>query len=260
MPEGDTLRRLAERLDGVLRGQRITAFESNLPRLAGVELAGCTVTGVDARGKHLLISFDDGRTLHSHLGMRGKWMVLRAGTGRPAAPSHRVRVVLTAGATRVVCRDAPTVELLRDRELSHHRVLSALGPDLSRADVDVAEAVARLRALGSVTIAEALLEQRALAGIGNVYKSEVLFLCGARPTAPVSTFGDAELSRMVTVASKLLRKNRRGRRTTRFSSDGPRVWVYDRTGERCLRCGDRIASLGQGELARRTYFCPTCQA
>jgi endonuclease-8 len=170
-----------------------------------------------------------------------------------------VRLVLTAGETRVICRDAPTVELLREREVAHHRALSQLGPDLSRADVDLDQAVARLRALGDAPIADALLDQRAAAGIGNVYKSEVLFLCGVSPTAPVSSFGDSELRRALTVASKLLRKNRRGRRTTRFASDGPKLWVYDRTGEPCLRCGERIQSLRQGELARMTYFCPSCQ-
>ena len=211
---------------------------------------------MEARGKHLLLRFDDGQTLHTHMRMEGRWDIYRDGDrwGRPA--DRAVAVVETEEWT-AVCFDAPLVELVRgDPEL-----VRRLGPDLLDPAADLDEAVRRLRALGASTIGEALMRQDAVAGIGNVYKSETLFLGRIDPFLAVGALPDETLHALLNEARRLMKQNLRGgARTTRRRFGGPALWVYGRSGKPCLECGDRIRMRRQGQAGRSTYFCPRCQA
>jgi endonuclease-8 len=272
MPEGDTIARAARTLDGALAGRTLTRFEA--PRLRGATpRAGTRIEGVDARGKHLLVRFGDGRVLHTHMQMTGSWHVYRPGS-RWRKPAHLARVVLQVDdGTVAVCFSAPVVEML-DGELralgsggrrQGAAGLAALGPDLCRPDVDVDEAVRRLGALDPATeVAVALLDQRVAAGVGNVYKSEVCFACRVDPRTPVSSLDEPLRRRLFETAARQLQANLdRARRTTISDgiSDGVPggLAVYGRAGRSCRRCGDRIRRIRQGPTPRSTYYCPTCQ-
>jgi endonuclease VIII len=259
MPEGDTILRAARALDRVLAGKRITSFESPLARLARTELAGRRVDRVEARGKNLLFRFDDGRALRSHMRMTGSWHLYRPGE-RWRKPSRLARAVLATEDAVAVCFNAPVVELLSARELDRHEPLARLGPDVLSPDFDLAAAVSRLRALPDTPIGEALLDQSALAGIGNIYKSETLFLCEADPFAGVGAFSEAELGRIVSKARALMSASVEGApRTLRPIGRRARLRVYRRSGEPCRRCGTTIRMRRQGEATRSTYWCPRCQ-
>jgi endonuclease-8 len=276
MPEGDTIARAARTLDGALAGRTLIRFEA--PRLRGTTpRAGTKIDGVDARGKHLLVRFGDGRVLHTHMQMTGSWHVYRSGT-RWRKPAHLARVVLEVDdGTVAVCFSAPVVEML-DGEL---RVLgsggrrggavglAALGPDLCRPDVDIDEAVRRMGTLDPATeVAVALLDQRVAAGVGNVYKSEVCFACEVDPRTPVGALDEPVRRRLLETASRQLQANLDRSRRTTFPDglpdgipDGLRggLAVYGRAGRSCRRCGDRIRRIRQGPTPRSTYYCPTCQ-
>lgn len=264
MPEGDTLWRAARTLHGALAGQRVTGFASSLPEVAaaarGLRVARRTLDAVEARGKHLLIRFSGGVTLHTHLGMHGAWHLYRTGSRWQRSPA-RARAVVSTTVAVAVCFDAPVVEWLGPLTEAVHPSLASLGPDLLAAGFDPATAVRGLRARTSDEIAVALLDQRALAGIGNVYKSELLFLCGVSPFRPVRDLDDATLTRLVDTARALMRRNLGpgSRRTTAAGQRSP-LFVYGRTGRGCLRCRTRIESRAQGEQARTTYWCPRCQS
>jgi endonuclease-8 len=228
------------------------------------------VESVEARGKHLLIRFDSGLVLRTHLGMHGSWHRYAPGE-RWHRPPSRARIVLETGSAVVVCFDAPTVELFDGRAEAIHPVISALGPDLMSPDFDDAsleDAFRRFRdpSRASLTIAEALLDQHAMAGVGNVYKSEVLFVERVDPFAPVRTVPDEALRRLVLTARRLLLANSAGgpRVTTAPRAGtvaaGDRLWVYDRTGRPCRACGTAIRQRSHGELDRLTFWCPSCQA
>jgi endonuclease-8 len=232
-------------------------------------LEGTTVESVEARGKHLLIRFDSGLVLRTHLGMRGSWHRYAPGE-RWQRPASRARIVLETENAVAVCFDAPTVELFDGRAESIHRALSALGPDLMAPDFDertLAEALRRLRdpSRASQTIAEALLDQRAMAGVGNVYKSEVLFVERVDPFARVANLDDGTIRRLILTSRRLLLANSEGgaRVTTNLEAGERRVagrlWVYDRAGRPCRRCGTSIRSRSLGELDRLTFWCPSCQ-
>jgi endonuclease-8 len=266
VPEGDSIWRTARALDAALSGQTVRVFDSTLPSVSAAAarqgIVGQTIDSVEAQGKHLLIRFGSGLALHTHLGMWGSWRVYRTGsTRRPARGRPRARIE-TAGAI-AVCYAAPVVELLTARQGASHPALVRLGPDLLGETFDADAARARLRARGELAIGVALMDQTALAGIGNVYKSEVLFLAGVRPTVPVRDLDDIALDRLVATARELMTRNvdpatRGPRRTTSALSPSP-VWVYRRSGKPCLRCGDRIRRVVQGEQARSSYYCPACQ-
>lgn len=265
MPEGDTIFRTAQVLRAALGGKRVAAVRSPLPGLANAGLAGRRVAGVEPRGKHLLVRFDDGRVLHTHMRMIGSWHVYRPGE-RWRKPAARARVVLEvegeAGEAAVaVCFNAPVVELLTERGARRSPALATLGPDVLSERFDAAEARRRLRAYGDRAIGEALLAQRALAGIGNVYKSETLFLRGVDPFCPVGSLSDAELDAIVGEARALMSANLgpRPRRTVPARHGAGPLWVYGRSGEPCRRCGTTIRMRRQGEAARSTYWCPACQ-
>lgn len=259
MPEGDTIFRTAHTLGKVLTGQRLVGFRSALPQLAEASLTGRQVSRVEARGKNLLIHFDDGRVLYTHLRMNGSWHVYRPGE-RWRKPQRQARVVLQTDAFVVVCFNAPLVQMLTARQLARHPALGNLGPDLVRADFDLAEARRRLRAKDYLTIGEALLQQSLCAGLGNVFKSETLFVCRINPFVRVRQLSDADLDRLLTTGHALLAANlRRFPRATRFAAGG-RYWVYGRRGEPCFQCGTPIQMRRQGLAARSTYWCAVCQA
>jgi endonuclease VIII len=258
MPEGDTILRAARALDARLRGKRITSFESPLPRLARTELAGRRVDRVEAYGKNLLFRFDDGRALRSHMRMTGSWHLYRPGERWRESPGLARAVLATEDAV-AVCFNAPVVELLSPREVDRHKPLARLGPDILSPDFEAAAAVSRLRALPDRSIGEALIDQSAIAGIGNIYKSETLFLCGADPFARVGAFSESELGGIVAKARALMSASVEATPRTPRPIGRARFRVYRKSGEPCRRCGTTIRLRRQGEAARSTYWCPRCQ-
>ncbi|MET0772160.1 MAG: DNA-formamidopyrimidine glycosylase family protein [Candidatus Limnocylindrales bacterium] len=261
MPEGDTLFRTAAVLREVLLGRQVTAARG---RPGGAQLArvvGSRVDRVGSVGKHLLVGFDGGLSLHTHLGMNGSWHRYRAGERWRRSPARAVCVLETATAV-AVCFDAPVAELIETRALGLHPTLARLGPDLIEPEPDIGAALARLDDVPSTTtIAEGLLDQRAMAGLGNVYRSEVLFIERVDPFLAVGAVEPDARERLVRTGARLLRANRDGprRTTTGRDADGERLWVYRRTGRPCRRCGTAVRSTVIGELPRRVYWCPTCQ-
>lgn len=255
MPEGDTVWHTARRLHDALAGAALTHADLRVPRHATADLRGRTVAEVVARGKHLLIRIAPDLTLHSHLGMDGAWRVRPAGGRVPGARAARVRAVLGNERWLAIGSDLASLDLVRTAD--ENSVVGHLGPDLLGTDWDADEAVRRLAASPDRPAVEALLDQRNLAGIGNVYAAEVLFLRGVHPSTPVGEAGD--LDRLVRLARKVLWANRErpGHITTGDRRPGRRHWVYGRAGEPCRRCGTQIA---RGEAAGRvTFWCPYCQ-
>ena len=256
MPEGDTITRAAGNLHTVLAGRRLVRFEA--PRLVGrPPRIGTTVDAVEARGKHLLVHFSDGRALHTHLRMTGSWHLYRV--GEPwRRPHSRARVVLEVeDGTIAVCFSAPTVELVDPERTWRHTAIGALGPDLCRADADLDEADRRLARLDPTTeVGVALLDQRVAAGIGNVYKSEVCFACRVDPGRPLADLDDATRRALIRTAGMLLRANLDTARRTTVPGG---LAVYGRAGTACRRCGTTIRRWRQGDQSRSTYWCPACQ-
>ena len=274
MPEGDTIFRAAHTLHLALSGRAVTRFETVLPALQRVHddqpLVGRTIDAVRAVGKHLLMEFAGGLVLHTHMRMNGSWHIYRPGE-RWQRPPSAMRVVVGNEDYVAVAFDVPVAEFVSAHDLPRHRELSRLGPDLLAADFDLATAAARLRARPDVAIADALLDQRVAAGVGNVFKSEVLFVCGIDPFRAVASLSDEEVRHVIDASRELLQANvigserpgapewGGGRRTTRRMDPSARLWVYGRPGKPCRRCGTSIASRNQGADARLTYWCPTCQ-
>ncbi len=263
MPEGDTIWRTARTLRGVLAGRPLTGFASSLQEVAGAArrlgLVGQSVTAVESDGKHLLVRFSGGAVLHTHQGMTGSWHVYRVGTPW-RKPRRYARVVIETGEAVAVCFSAPVVELVSSGKAAPLPALRQLGPDILSPDFDPAAAQERLRARAGLEIGVALLDQTALAGIGNVYKSEVLFLCCVSPFDPVSALEDATLDRLIQTARRQMRRNLGpAARRTRSDLAPGRFWVYGRSGKPCLRCGRAVQRRVQGEQERLTYWCPACQ-
>ncbi|MCV7379042.1 DNA glycosylase [Mycobacterium alsense] len=250
MPEGDTVWHTAAMLRQHLAGRTLTRCDVRVPRFATVDLTGEVVDDVVSRGKHLFIRA--GRaSIHSHLKMEGSWRVGE----RPVRVDHRARIVLEANGIRAVGVDLGVLEILeRDRD---GEAVAHLGPDLLGSDWDPARAAANLTARPDRPIGEALLDQRVLAGIGNVYCNEICFVSGHLPTAPVGAVTDPR--RLVSRARDMLWTNRFrwNRCTTGDTRHGKQLWVYGRAGQPCRRCGTRIRHDGGGE--RVTYWCPSCQ-
>jgi endonuclease-8 len=257
VPEGDTLFRTAQGLRPYLVGRDVLAARAQgpgpVPQIQRV--VGKRVDAVEAQGKNLLIRFDGGLELRTHLRMNGSWHRYRPGE-RWRRPPGRARLVLEVDGAVAVCFDAPVVELFEARVEPLHPSLSRLGPDLLSPESDAAEAHRRLRApeRQSMSISEALLDQRALAGIGNIWRNETLFTERVGPFTAVRDLDDATLDRLITTARRLLDDSARmapGRAPTR---------VYRRTGRPCPRCGTAIRSAPLStEIPRTTYWCPTCQ-
>ncbi len=253
MPEGDTVFRVARELRLALAGRVLTRSDFRVPRFAVTDLSGRTVTEVVPRGKHLLIRTDHGLTVHTHLKMEGRWRITPA--SEQLRESYRIRLILANGQWRATGYELGIVELLPTAQ--EERITGHLGPDLLGPDWDQAEAVRRLSADPERSAGEALLDQRNLAGIGNVYKSEVLFLRGIRPWRPVGKIHDVDA--LVRLSHRMLNANKdRGLRvTTGDSRRGHETWVYGRRGQPCRRCGTRIRWAELGD--RITYWCPACQ-
>ncbi len=262
MPEGDTVRRAAGRLDAALAGRVLTRSEFRVPQLAGRDLAGRTVTGVAPRGKHLLTRVEGGLTLHTHLGMEGAWRVFPHGTRWRGGPAWQVRVVLANAEHDAVGFRLPLVQLLRTAD--EHRVVGHLGPDVLGADWDLDRVVASLRSAPDTEIGTALLDQRVLAGLGNIYRIEACFLAGVSPWTKVGDVPD--LPGLVGRAQRMIEANadRPGRVTTGSQRHGEQYWVYGRAGRPCRRCGTLVRTHEQAprhapEQARVTMWCPYCQ-
>ncbi|RSN67966.1 DNA-formamidopyrimidine glycosylase family protein [Actinomadura sp. WAC 06369] len=259
MPEGDVVRLAARRLHEALAGRPLTRSDFRVPRFATADLRGRTVLEVVSRGKHLLVRVEGGVTVHTHLLMEGRWQVRRAG---PVPRDHRVRLVLGNAEWQAVGTSLGLVELLRTAD--EDRAVGHLGPDLldpAWGPGLAAEAAARLAARPDRAVGEAVLDQTLVAGIGNVYKAEVLFLRGANPWTPVRDVPD--LVGLVELAHRLLdaNKDRHGHITTGDRRRGREHWVYGRAGRPCRRCGTEIRRAGQASDAgeRTAFWCPRCQ-
>ncbi|HUK68182.1 MAG TPA: DNA-formamidopyrimidine glycosylase family protein [Streptosporangiaceae bacterium] len=257
MPEGDVVWWYARRLHSALAGDVLTRSDFRVPRFATADLTGRIVTQVVSRGKHLLMRVEGGLIVHTHLRMDGSWRIRPAAEHVPA--SHRVRLVLGNDTWVAIGYQLGVVELLPAAQ--ERSVTGQLGPDLLGGDWDPDEAVRRLGTIPSREIGEALLDQHNLAGIGNQYKSEVLFLRGINPWRPVGKVED--LDRLVSLAQRLLdaNKDRIGQVTTGVSRRGEETWVYGRAGLPCRRCRTRLRRAAQGGAAeeRVTFWCPKCQ-
>lgn len=262
MPEGDTIHRHAAALDRDLSGRVIEHLELRDTGPVN-ELVGARLTSVRAHGKHLLVHLDGDWSLRVHLGMKGRWRRLAPGGRPPPRPT----VLIRAGGRAWACVRAYQAELVRTPGLRSHPRLARLGPDILGRPPRIAAIVerARLPAHASREIADVLLDQRVVAGIGNVYKSEVLFLHRIHPRTRLGDLTDGDLAGLLDTTARLMRRNlkTRGRTTVplrrRPTPSSPRLWVYDRAGEPCLDCGTPVERMVQGDLARRTFFCPGCQ-
>ncbi|MEU6845509.1 DNA-formamidopyrimidine glycosylase family protein [Streptomyces sp. NPDC046716] len=261
MPEGDTVLQAAKRLHTALAGQVLTRSDLRVPRFATADLTGRDVLDVTARGKHLLTRIEGGLTLHSHLRMDGSWKIYAPGERWRGGPAHQIRAILGNETRTAVGYRLPVVELLRTAEES--KAVGHLGPDLLGPDWDPDTALRNLLADPARPLGEALLDQRNLAGIGNVYKSELCFLLRVTPWLPVGELPDAATTRLPLLAKKLLEANRDRptRITTGSSHPGEHLYVYGRAPRPCLRCRTPIrkANQGDGSRERPTYWCPVCQ-
>jgi endonuclease-8 len=262
MPEGDTIHRAARVIARVLEGDVVTRAEQGerAPDLDVGSLVGRRVESVEARGKNLVIAFDDATALLTHLGMTGSWQVMRP--DEPwKRPAWRRSIALGTPRIVVVGFDVPSVERLPLTRLATHPRLARLGPDLLATRFDPAIALARFRQEPFATIAEALLDQRLASGIGNVYKSEVLFRCAVDPDARVADLADDVITRLLEDARALMLRNLEGKLLrTAHDAGGERHFVYGREGLPCRACGTPVAMRRHGDAARSTYFCPACQA
>jgi endonuclease VIII len=265
VPEGDTIFRTATTLRRWLVGRQVTAVRVGGPGIPAGRLVGATVDAVESQGKHLLIRLSSGDTLRTHMRMTGSWHVYGAGE-RWRKPEYQARLVLECGDRVAVCFNAPVIEVLATREESVHPALAGLGQDLLGRDplnLAVLPARARAAAEDAPTIGELLLDQRVVAGIGNIYRCESLFVCGTDPWTAVAAVPDEVLAQLVTTAARLLRANATGTRGTpwarAFDGRPDRPWVYRRAGLPCRRCGTIIRSAPLGRQPRTVYWCPTCQ-
>ena len=255
MPEGDTILRAARALHRALAGRTVTRFDSVFPRLTRIDhdapLSGRTIDRVEALGKHLLIHFSGDLVLRTHMRMHGSWHIYRPGE-RWQRPRHQMRIVIETGVLDAVAFDVPIAELGSQAELARSPAIRDLGPDILADDFDIDQAVQRIEERRTMSIAEALLDQHAIAGIGNIYKNESLFVARVSPFATVESLSREAIEKTVTSAAKLMKANVGEGARRRF-------WVYERGGQPCRRCGSIIQRRKQGVDARSTYWCARCQ-
>jgi len=278
MPEGDTIYRAARALHKSLGGKVVTAFETGLANLASMAddkpIVGRTVEKVEARGKWCLIYFSGNLILVTHMLMSGSWHIYKTGEkwwmGR-----NRMRVAITCGDYQAVAFNVPIAQFHTAHSLERSAQIPKLGPDILAADFTAAAAVDALKQYTishpDAELAGVLLNQRVLAGLGNVYKSEVAFAAGVNPFRQMRTITTAEMEKIAEVAQRYMQANvvdgagdgivtySGNRRTTQAMNQADRVWVYRRKGQECRRCGTIISMRKQGEQARSTYWCPSCQ-
>ncbi len=257
MPEGDSVWRAGRRLNRGLAGRLLVRSDFRVPQHATADLAGRRVLGTETYGKHLLTRFEGDLTLHTHLRMDGEWTVLAAGKRIPRHRQPDVRVALHTDETRTgLALRMPVVELLATKD--EHRVVGALGPDPLRSDFDPDEAVRRLQKDPEQPLVSALLDQRLLAGLGNLWVNELAFVRGHSPWTPV---GAVDADKVVALAARMLRQSitvrGNGQVTTGDPRRGHEHWVYGRTGLPCRRCGSLIRHAKPH--GRATWWCPRCQ-
>ncbi|MDQ3618918.1 MAG: DNA glycosylase [Actinomycetota bacterium] len=258
MPEGDTVFLAAGRLDRALRGRVLTGSDFRVPRYSTLDLSGRRILEVVARGKHILFRLEGDVTLHTHFQMDGTWHIYRPGE-RWRAAAHEARVVLETEAFTAVGFRLPVIDVLDRGE--EESVVGHLGPDLIGPDWDPVEAERRLGADPARSIGDALLDQSAMAGLGNVYRSEICFLMGLDPRTPVGEVPD--LARLVARSRAVIYANRNtgNQITTGDTRPGRTHWVYGRGGKPCRRCGAAIERwhAGPNGQERVIYRCPRCQ-
>jgi endonuclease VIII len=254
MAEGDSILRVARRLDETLTGRTLSVRTPGSRRPAGLpatELDGRALASVESRGKHLLFHFEDGLALHSHLGMRGSWQLYRAGE-RWRRPAQQAWIALSAEDAEAVNFGGSTMRIAWEAQLRRDPRLARLGPDLLADDFDPAAAVDRMRAIApDIELGAALLGQRLVAGIGNIFKSEGCFAAEIDPNRSLTSLADEDLvSALEQTRALMLAAADTGRQPNR---------VYRKAGRPCPRCGTTILSRAQGDSARTTYWCPSCQ-
>lgn len=274
MPEGDTIFRSARTLHRALAGSTVTGFQTAYAQLASVDdqtpLKGRTIEKVESRGKWLLIYFSGDVILVTHMLMSGSWHIYRRGERWQKSRVH-MRIVIQTEKYEAVAFGVPVAQFHTQQSLARHPATVRLGQDLARTTFNQADASARLLAEPEEEIGNALLNQRVIAGIGNVFKSEICFVCGINPFRTVSSLSDAQVSALLDASHRLMQANIREhapggivtytgpRRTTRANDPAARLWVYRREGRECRRCGTTILMRKQGTGARSTYWCPQCQ-
>jgi endonuclease-8 len=260
VPEGDTVWLAAQRMNTALAGATLRRGEFRIPQLATLDLSGATVTEVLPRGKHLLVRLADGRSLHTHFRMDGSWHIYRPGTPWRGGPAYEIRVVLGTDDYDCVGYRLHDIAIVPTGE--ENQLVGHLGPDVLGPDWDLDEALRRLREHPDEQIGVALLDQRNLAGIGNLYKVEALFLAGVHPWARVADVPD--LAALVERARTLMLANLHHpeQNTTGLPGRGQGHWVAGRRGRPCRRCGTTILLGDQGPSTqeRVTWWCPRCQA
>ena len=272
MPEGDTIFRAAQTLHRYLAGKVVTRFESVFPALTRVAddspIVGRTIQSIAARGKNLVIEFSGNLILRTHMRMNGSWHIYPANAPW-RRPRRDMRLLVGTADAVAVGFSIPVAEFLTARELARYKPLQSLGPDLLGASFDRDEALRRVRDRGAEPIGNVLLNQRVVAGIGNVFKSEILFEAGINPFIAAAQLSDAQLQEVLDVAAAQLRANVMnpaqtlsaaiGRRTTKRLDPREKLWVYGRRGRPCRRCGTPIEARAGGTDARLTFWCPKCQ-
>jgi Formamidopyrimidine-DNA glycosylase len=275
MPEGDTIFRTARSLGRALAGKPVTVFRSTYPLLTrfndDTPIPGQLVERVEARGKWLLIHFSGGGTLATHMLMSGSWHIYRHGE-RWQQPRFNMRIVIENSDFVAVGFKVPVAEMHTEQSLDRDRRIPQPDMDVLRPDFNAAEAIARIAAHSREEIGDVLLHQEVIAGVGNVFKSEVCFVTGINPFCKVSALNPEQLQAAVTAAQRLVGANvlvdsgdmivtygGRHRRTTHETDPGASLWVYGRNGEPCRRCGERVRRRIQGPDARVTFWCQQCQ-
>jgi endonuclease VIII len=276
MPEGDTIYRTARAMGRALAGKPITGFRSNYPLLTrfhdDTPITGQTVESVESRGKWLLIHLSGGATLVTHMLMNGSWHLYRPGE-RWRKPARDMRIVLENMDYHAIAFSVPVARIYNTaRELEREKRIPLAGADVLSADFDPAAAAVRLRACRDEEIGDVLLHQQVLAGVGNVFKSEVCFVESVNPFCLVAAVSDQKVAALVSTARRLVAANvledssntivtYRGqqRRTTHSASPEESLWVYGRSGAPCRKCGEQIRHRLQGPDARVTFWCQTCQ-
>jgi endonuclease VIII len=251
MAEGDTILRAARRIERALGRQELKVRAGNgRGRAAGVErLNRCRLHQVETRGKHLLLHFED-LVLHSHLGMRGSWQVGAKGD-RWRKPASAAWAVLGGERAEAVQFGGPTLRVLREAQLRLDPVLARLGPDILAPDFDLVAVIDALRASPERALGNSLLDQRSIAGIGNIFKSEACFAARVNPWRAIGDLSEDELMQALEAARRLMQES--------VANGRPSRAVYRRAGQSCPACGTPIAAAGQGDANRRTYWCPRCQ-
>ena len=275
MPEGDTIFRTARNLGRALSGQPVTVFRSTYPLLTrfndDTPITGQLVSSVEPRGKWLLIHFSGGGTLATHMLMNGSWHIYRHGE-RWQQPRFNMRIVIENSQYIAVGFKVPVAEMHTAQSLARDRRFPAPAIDVLNPEFDAAEAGLRIQAHSSEEIADVLLHQEVLAGVGNEFKSEICFVTGIHPFCRVAALTLEQIQSVVAASQKLLRANvlvdspdtlvtyaGATRRTTHASDPTASVWVYGRHGEPCRRCAEPIRRRIQGPDARVTFWCPRCQ-